>query len=1663
MKFVVQFVIAALILCPASNWANNELDALKVQLANCEADTTEIRCLTEIAARLFKSDKEAAFDHVNQAIELALEVKDSYYLGLAYESLGRFYFGDAQYARAIEIFLVSEAYYKRANHSFDASNVINSIGLVYVETGNLFEALTKFSEALEILEELGDQNKISTIYLNMGVVYHELEYYDMAAKYYHLTIKEVVPEDKEVITALCNNNLGEIALARGQYLEAKDYFRKSIRVNEGLGNISYLSLDYANLGMTYTYLNEFDSAQSYLDKSLIIGQDFNQEYEVANTKNCLAQFNLEQNKYDEAIVFATECLNIGKDIGALMPQKKAYNSLYLAHRGKKDFEKALIYNLEAQRMADSLARGGDKYEIAQIESSFNAEEKILELEKQSQDKTSTEPRIWEQDVFLLVVFFILLGGLVTVLEIRQRRIRNKRGEVDYGDIDFLKSTRILYLIAGIFYTAIPIVIPDLTPDRFDPFALRVTLSVVILTIYLSTYLSHWVRQNIDWMTHTIFIFMVAHHFYLIYVNKIALLDVFCFLIILAGVTAVFRRFRPMFIFMLTTVLFTFAVGLMIEDAVVDNRAFIAVITAMLIVGSVVSLTKSDLDRHLEYSTEVLNQADALVFIVNRKGENVYTSQSVKNILGHNPLDFKQDDWIEKLGVSKKEANRIKNNLILIAMGIIQPRINDYQALETIDGKVKWLSIREKRLENDRVLVIGIDVTERKIVEDELANSERNFRQISETLADVFYLYNITENKWEYISPNSAEIMGPPPEFFYTGKNHVKTFVLEEDRQMVIDATSQVRNGQSFDIEYRMKIGNDLRWIREKSFPVKDETGKVIKNSGICQDITERKNAEQEIERLSLVASNTDNFILMVNHQNRVEWANQSFYNLTGYTEHETIGKLPLELISGPLTSELEIDRISRAIFVEQRQMQCELTNYTKELEIFYSRLEVTPLIDKNGELDKYFVIGADITQSVEDRSQIEKLSLVASNTSNYVIIAHADNGIEWVNEAFTEKFGYEMNEVLGKYPSSFLHGEQMANEIVEQINEAVFTKKAKFAGEVIHQTKSGEEIYGNVDITPIISPEGNVEKYFVLGVDISERKRYEEQIKRANHELSLKERALNESEQSFRQLIKSINGMFWLADGETDEMIFVSESYQTIFGKSVQSLKDNPTSWRETIHPEDFERVVASMRDNYANDKFNEDFRIVLDSGEEKWVNSRIFGIYDTDGKMVRYSGFVEDITVKKHQEIQIAKIADRLDVIHAIEKTILTSESTADIIYNTLDKTLAKLPILRASLALFNPAENSFYSYSKMTNDQPSQTDGRTFNLSDFSSYETLNKNRANHIEDLTKKETPSLTDKILIDEGAKLALMSPLIHGGELIGSLNVCFTESFEQDTTQYTEITNEVANGLAIAIQQSKLKDELAESNASIKSSIDYAKMIQQSYIPFDLALGNNFTENFIINHPKDIVSGDFYWVGHHGDIKVIAVGDCTGHGVPGAFMTVIGISELNNIVNVRGITDPGKILEALDKEIVRDLSSRKEVQLKDGMDVAIVCLNTTNGELTYAGARRPLYYFSNNELKTIKGTKLSIGYSDDNFGLTYATHKVDYNPSDTFYLFSDGCTDQFGGERRKKFTMRRLSEEILKFKDATLVEQKTGIETAFMNWRRGAEQTDDILFVGFKLA
>lgn len=256
-------------------------------------------------------------------------------------------------------------------------------------------------------------------------------------------------------------------------------------------------------------------------------------------------------------------------------------------------------------------------------------------------------------------------------------------------------------------------------------------------------------------------------------------------------------------------------------------------------------------------------------------------------------------------------------------------------------------------------------------------------------------------------------------------------------------------------------------------------------------------------------------------------------------------------------------------------------------------------------------------------------------------------------------------------------------------------------------------------------------------------------------------------------------------------------------------------------------------------------------------------------------------------------------------------------------------------------------------------------------------------------------------------------------------------------------------------------KLENAYREIRDSINYAKRIQESILPADETIASVFSNAFVFYRPKDVVCGDFYWFLQKGDEAIIAALDCTGHGVPGAFMTVIGNSLLNQIVNFSEITNPSQILTQLDKRLHETLKQSGNVITNDGMDAAICRYKISKNEITFAGAKRPLYLFKKGELIEIKGNKSPIGSFGHELDKTFSEHKIKINPGDTIYMFSDGLQDQFGGTDGKKFMIKRFRDLLVEIQPLSMAEQKKRIDEELTEWQKGYEQTDDMLLIGLR--
>jgi len=429
-----------------------------------------------------------------------------------------------------------------------------------------------------------------------------------------------------------------------------------------------------------------------------------------------------------------------------------------------------------------------------------------------------------------------------------------------------------------------------------------------------------------------------------------------------------------------------------------------------------------------------------------------------------------------------------------------------------------------------------------------------------------------------------------------------------------------------------------------------------------------------------------------------------------------------------------------------------------------------------------------------------------------------------------------------------------------------------------------------------------------------------------------------------------------------------------------------------------------------------------------------------------------------------------KTDVMNSIYRSILSAESFEQSIYLTIREFKNHFSFTRVNVTLFDFENNTFIPYGITGKESVGiLKNAPVFPLEEFGSLPVLKQHKPCLVQDVSQKELLSASDRDLMErENIHSYFLCPLIGKGELIGSLNFSsdLTHAFSREMISFCE---EVANGIAISLNQYNLQEKiktineaLARKEKDITDSINYAKRIQQAMLPSREQIQSCIPDSFVLFKPKDIVSGDFYFFRKVKGAIFIACADCTGHGVPGALMSMICFEILEEAVSQNA--DPSQILEQLNKRIKMSLQQSDSYDSsRDGMDIALCNIDVNNHIIKFAGANRPFWIIRSGQrvVEEIKGTKKAIGgFTDEN--QHFDTHWIKLRPGDTFYLATDGYGDTFGGKRKKKLTTRRFKELLVRVQDKTIQEQERYLDDFINDWKGDAQQVDDILVIGVRL-
>jgi PAS domain S-box-containing protein len=754
--------------------------------------------------------------------------------------------------------------------------------------------------------------------------------------------------------------------------------------------------------------------------------------------------------------------------------------------------------------------------------------------------------------------------------------------------------------------------------------------------------------------------------------------------------------------------------------------------------------------------------------------------------------------------------------------------------------------------------------------------------------------------------------------------------------------------------------------------------------------------------------------------------------------------------------------------------------------------------------------------------ELRVLSLATSHTTNSIILFDKDIKVEWVNKGFESLTGLKDTDVKGKYFLDFYNGDETSQEELNSM-AAKFKKQRSFTTELASYHRETDNKYWiSMSITPLFDENNRLINYVSVAADITQIHNAQTELEKVHeHTMLLNEigkqitsslsvfEIIEKVYENVNKLMSAHNmgiGIHREAENElyfpepiekgnklksfsfkvenqgrvavkcflenldiivgTKEEIFevTGESPPLLAGAQPESLIYVPliSKWKTM--------GVLSVQSFEKNAYGEAELSMVKTLATYVAIALENAGLYETmEDKVVERT---KEVTVQKEQ---LQKNFENIKLLSEIGIQISSSLEFEDI-FMRLHTNLSKLMDADIfGIRIYHEDRGEVEYKFEIENGKRDSADIISMEDKDNYSVWCIENKKEIFIND-NEKEFKNYVNEIKVPSGdmPNSLIFYPMIIDRKVLGLLTV---QSFKKNayTAYHLAMIKTLASYTGSALNNAKLYDtleqkveertaELAQKNKDIMASINYAKRIQGGILPSESFMKQLVPETFVLYRPRDVISGDFYWFERSFGKVFFAVVDCTGHGVPGALMSVIGKNILDQAVNEKGITDPAMILTflRLGLRIIFGADEEEETnEVEDGMDLGVCVLDVNERTVDFAGAHSNLYLVRDGILDVIKGDKSGVSASDFSVR-NYTTHSLDMISGDTLYLSSDGFPDQFGGDRMKKYSQKRFQEFLHQLSENPMDKQHDLLEKELISWMGEYNQLDDICVLGVKI-
>jgi PAS domain S-box-containing protein len=686
-------------------------------------------------------------------------------------------------------------------------------------------------------------------------------------------------------------------------------------------------------------------------------------------------------------------------------------------------------------------------------------------------------------------------------------------------------------------------------------------------------------------------------------------------------------------------------------------------------------------------------------------------------------------------------------------------------------------------------------------------------------------------------------------------------------------------------------------------------------------------------------------------------------------------------------------------------------------------------------------IGIDVT----DRHEIEeRYRHIVESASDIIYTADHRGNFTYINEVATKITGYEAEGLIGRHFTQVVKPDWV--DEVRAFYEKQFSRRTVSTYfEFPTISKTGAIIWLGQTVRILFDERrpGFVRGFQAIARDITEKKQYEEELEKLS---------LVASETINGVLICDPRGLIeWVNDGFT-----------RITGYTIDEVKGKLPGDVLAGDRTDKSAISEVRQHSQMAEGFHKEFLVYHKEGYEIWIAVSNTPIVDENGKVLKQIEIFNDISEKKRYEIQLNKYSTRLETLNMAKQELLRSGTIESIAENVLGSLATRLSyVQRASLSIYDE-HNGLVDFYYVIREGNKKLDRQSFTLDSFRSYPSLKRNHHFHVDDLTSEKELSESDRENLEAGIRSYLVTPLFAQGQLMGSVNIGAKDP-GAISEEEIDMIREVADAMANALVQLRFREIIEQKNADISASILYARRIQDAILPPEEMLREQVGDLFVLYKPKDILSGDFYWAEKKDKYTYLAVADSTGHGVPGALLSLMGQNLLNQAVHERDLVRPAAILDYLNAGIQHTLNQYKNAgELRDGMDISLCVFETDTLKMQFAGAINPMYIIRDGMLIQSKGNRFSIGSYFDNRMRPFTNQETELQPGDVVYIFTDGYPDQFGGDQDRKLSHRQFRELLLNIHKEEMRDQKRMLEEALETWMKAETQTDDICVIGMRI-